>query len=278
MEIRSWLQIDHSSSLCYTFCYTTRGCAHNPPILFLHGFMGDRHEFDQVIDALCDRYYCLTVDLPGHGNTIVSHDQAYAMIPTAQALIKFLDQLAIASCFLVGYSMGGRIALYLTLHFPSYFQKVILESASPGLKSAAERTQRLESDRRLAQELESLESPDLLAFLKKWYDQPLFATTKAHPNFKQLLAQRLNNSPRHLAKSLVHLSLGQQPSLWPKLENNQVPLLLLVGALDPKFMAINSHMASLCPLFQLQPLDHCGHNTHFENPQLFTRQIANFLE
>ena len=96
--------------------------------------MGNSHEFDEAIQLLSDKFYCLTVDLPGHGKTqVLGGDEYYKMANTAHALINLLDELKIIKCFLVGYSMGGRLALYLTLHFPQRFPKVVLESASPGL-------------------------------------------------------------------------------------------------------------------------------------------------
>jgi 2-succinyl-6-hydroxy-2,4-cyclohexadiene-1-carboxylate synthase len=265
----------------YCFCYEAVGTPSNPPILFLHGFMGDRTEFHEAIAQLSQQYYCLAINLPGHGNTEVKGgDHCYEMASTADGLVQFLEAINIQQCFLVGYSMGGRLALYLTLHFPKYFAKAILESASPGLKTEAERVVRLESDRKLAQKLEA---SDLFSFLNTWYSQPLFASLKAHPNFDQILTRRLGNSPFHLAKSLYGLGVGRQPSLWEELGNNQVPLLLLAGELDLKYVALNREMLDLRnshpheKLIQLEVVSNCGHNIHFENADIFIEKVTGFL-
>jgi 2-succinyl-6-hydroxy-2,4-cyclohexadiene-1-carboxylate synthase len=91
-----------------------------------------------------------------------------------------------------------------------------------------------------------------------------------------MLEQRLNNSPTLLAKSLRNLSTGMQPSLWEKLPENQNPLLLLAGELDPKFVQINRQMQQLCKYSQLEIIPSCGHNIHFENPDLFVEKIKAF--
>jgi 2-succinyl-6-hydroxy-2,4-cyclohexadiene-1-carboxylate synthase len=259
----------------FKFHYSFRGNRAKPLILFLHGFMGDSNEFNEVIFLLSDQFCYLTVDLPGHGKTrVMGGEECYTMSNTAHALINLLDQLNVQNCFLVGYSMGGRLALYLTLYFPQRFSKIVLESASPGLKSQGDRVERIQGDFDLAKKLEE---SNFSIFLDSWYNQPLFSSLKNNANFESLKQTRLHNNPLELAKSLRNLSTGCQPSLWNKLENNKNPLLLLVGESDTKFIAINSEMARLCPFAQLEIVSHCGHNIHFEDPKTFVENVQNFL-
>ena len=259
----------------FEFHYSFRGNADKPLILFLHGFMGDSHEFNEVISLLADQFCCLAVDLPGHGKTrVMGGEECYTMPKTAHALMNWLDQLGIQQCFLVGYSMGGRLALYLTLHFPQRFSKVVLESASPGLKSHRDQLERIQGDLELAHKLET---SDFLAFLSSWYNQQLFASLKKHKDFDSLIKNRLQNNPLELAKSLRNMSTGGQPSLWDKLKHNKTSLLLLVGEYDAKFRVINSEMARLCESARLEIASSCGHNIHFENPQKFVELAQGFL-
>ncbi|MBD1864084.1 MULTISPECIES: 2-succinyl-6-hydroxy-2,4-cyclohexadiene-1-carboxylate synthase [Trichocoleus] len=259
----------------YHWHYSLQGDPSQPLVLFLHGFLGDCHDFDSVISLLANQFCCLAVDLPGHGKTKVrGGNEPYAMPQTAQGLVQLLEQLEISPCSLVGYSMGGRLALYLALNFPQFFHRVGLESASPGLKTAAERSQRRDHDARLAEQLETENFSD---FLRRWYDQPLFTSLKQHPDFEQIVERRLDNHPQELAQSLRYLSTGRQPSLWERLPENQLPLLLLVGEQDTKFRAINTEMANLCPKTTLSILPNCGHNIHWENPHRFAQQLRQFL-
>ena len=257
------------------FNYSLKPNKGKPLIVFLHGFMGNSQVFDDVIALLGSEFSYLTIDLPGHGKTLIEDsNELYNLPNTARALIELLDSLGITKCFLVGYSMGGRLALYLTLYFPKCFDKVILESSSPGLKTEQERNKRLERDLELAQKLES----DIFSdFLSDWYCNPLFSSLKQNSSFPELFAKRLKNNPAQLAISLRNLSTGGQPSLWNKLKHNKVPTRLIVGELDRKFIEINTKMSQLCESFQLHIVKKCGHNIHWENPHQFTRIIGNFF-
>lgn len=234
--------------------------------------MGDCHDFERVIINLSG-FCCLAVDLPGHGQTIVQQDSDYQMPNVAQALINLLIELNIKQCILVGYSMGGRIALYLAIHFSQYFHGVILESASPGLSSQLERDRRIAKDSKLAEQLESLDFTD---FIQQWYSKALFASLAKHPHYPEAIARRLCNDPNQLAKSLRLIGLGTQPTLWKSLPQIQIPLLLIVGELDPKFVKINQMMANSCPQASLYRINGTGHNVHFENPLQFSKLLKYF--
>ena len=275
------------------FSYRLDGESSNPVILFLHGFMGDRHEFQPAIAKLSQQFYCVAIDLPSHGQTDLtnqgtdqftyqdscySQNSCYTIDFTARAIIKFLELLNIERCFLVGYSMGGRVALYLVINFPKYFHKAVFESASAGLRTDLERSDRLARDQQLAASLESLQDHEFRLFLESWYQQEIFANLRSHPNFPQLLEQRLQNSPSELAKSLRYFGTGMQPSLWEDLPQIKIPLLLLVGELDHKFVQINQQIAQACKFSQLEIIPNCGHNIHFQSPDIFTEKIHSFLE
>lgn len=260
----------------YQLSYSLTGSNDKPLIVFLHGFLGDRYDFQAVISRLGDRFSCLTIDLPGHGNTkVTGEDQCYQISPTAQAIIQLLDKLQISQCFLIGYSMGGRLALYLTLHYPHRFLKVILESTSPGLKTELERLNRLQSDLQLAYKMRITKLSD---FISMWYNQPLFISLKKHPDFKVFLQQRLQNNPVELSKSLRGMSIGRQPSLWHHIKHNTISVLLLVGEQDDKFQEINTEMAETGKNMSLKIIEKCGHNIHLEHPEIFINNILDFFK
>ena len=252
--------------------FTIRGDKRQPVLLFLHGFLGNCEDFDAIVPHLSDNFCCLSVDLPGHGQTQVAEEN-YTMSNTAELIVHLLDRLNISQCHLIGYSMGGRLALYLALQFPDRFPKTVLESASPGLRTESERLARNQHDAKLADRLES----DLPAFLADWYEQPLFRSLKQHPNFEQLMQQRLKNRPSELARSLRHLGTGEQPSLWDQLKLHQNPLLLLVGECDRKFITINQEMAHLCKTAHLEIIPNVGHTIHLEDAQTFANHLRRFL-
>ena len=262
------------------YCFS--GNLNKPLILFLHGFMGNSDEFDAVVKSLANEFYCLSVDLPGHGKTQVLNDDCYTMAKTADALINLLDELfnelKISQCFLLGYSMGGRLALYLMLHFPKYFYKVILESASPGLLTEKEKIDRVKRDGQIARKLvRMIAKDDFNTFLDNWYSQPIFGNIKNHPQFEQMIKNRLRNNSLELAKSLQFMGTGVQPSLWNNLQQNQAPLLLLAGENDTKFVDINIKMVNANEFSELNVIKKAAHNIHLENTSAFIENIRDFF-
>ena len=237
--------------------------------------MGSCEDFAAIANLLQEDFCCLLIDLPGHGKTEVSCDLDYQMPHVAIAIIALLKQLAIDRCFLVGYSMGGRLALYLAIFFPQHFYKVVLESASPGLESKQDRDNRVKRDLNTANRLKT---QDLNLFLHQWYANPLFSAFVKHPNYHQAIARRLRNNPHNLAKSLKYMGLGSQPSVWKRLRSIQLPILLIVGKLDPKFVAIGQKTNYLSPQFQLEIVKNTDHNVHFERPLDFVLLLSMFLQ
>ena len=255
--------------------YIIEGDRHKPVILFLHGFMGSSADFQEVVDLLKDDFCCLLIDLPEHGKTGRQGEwrENYGMSDVAVAIIELLKKLAIERCFLIGYSMGGRLALYLAIFFPHYFLKVVLESASPGLETQLAREERIKKDLLLAKRLET---EDFALFIEQWYQKPLFASFVRHPKYQRAISQRLQNNPFKLAKSLHCLGLGVQPSLWKGLVKIEVSTLLVVGELDSKFVAINQRINSKSLQFKLKIVENTGHNVHLEQSQQFA-QIVSFF-
>jgi 2-succinyl-6-hydroxy-2,4-cyclohexadiene-1-carboxylate synthase len=250
--------------------YQPHGSPDRPPLILLHGFLGDCHDFDEVVAQL-DSFYCLSLDLPGHGQTLPLPD--CGMENTALAIVEWLHDRQIPQTHLVGYSMGGRLALYLAIHFPQHFPKVLLESASPGLATEAERQARTQADYGWADRLEA----NFPQFLTDWYDQPLFHSLKAHPNFAQMQKRRHHNNPAGLAQSLRQMGTGQQPSLWHRLATHRHPLLWVVGERDRKFVTLNQSLQQVCPTAQLVIIPEAGHNVHLEQPQRFADCVRQFF-
>jgi 2-succinyl-6-hydroxy-2,4-cyclohexadiene-1-carboxylate synthase len=258
----------------YKFSYELWGNTNHPKLFFLHGFMGSLADFKPIIEILGDQFCCLAIDLPGHGHTILDTDWSEGIYDIAQSLIAFLDCLDFTPCHLIGYSMGGRLALYLACRFPRRFKSVVLESASPGLATEPERSQRQKQDEQLAIQLETASWP---SFLSQWYEQPIFESLRRHPNFGLLLERRSQNRPQELAQVLRKLGTGNQPSLWKELSHIQLPIGLMVGELDSKFMGINQKMLPHCQNAQLSIVPGCGHVVHFEHPHAFAEILKTHL-
>jgi 2-succinyl-6-hydroxy-2,4-cyclohexadiene-1-carboxylate synthase len=198
------------------------------------------------------------------------------MEPVAASLITLLDRRTSQPAHLLGYSMGGRLALYLAVHYPHRFRSLILESASPGLKTEAEREARRQRDNALSKRIER---DGITAFVDFWESLPLWASqSKLPPETRaRLRQQRLQNNPAGLANSLRGMGTGVQPSLWQKLPEVPLPVLLLTGALDRKFVGIAQEMAPLFPQAQHVTIPDAGHTIHLERPETFLQTAVSFL-
>ncbi len=249
----------------------------HPPIVFLHGFLGRGADFTEIAQCLSDRACSLLIDLPGHGQSLLPDDRDYTMAATAHLIIDRIKQRQLPPAYLYGYSMGGRLALYLAIHYPRYFRHTILESASPGCRTEPERQQRQPADLILADRLEQATETDFSDFLQYWYNQPLFQSLRQHPSFVTLHQQRLQNNSQFLAKSLRGMGTGFQPSLWSALPTHPHPVHLLTGAVDQKFTDIQTAMRAIAPSVTGSVIQQTGHNIHWENPAAVIREIASFF-
>jgi len=186
-----------------------------------------------------------------------------------------LDDAGVEQCIPVGYSMGGRLALYLALTHPDRCRALVVESGSPGLASEQERKSRRQWDDSKAAELEG---HGLEPFLKDWYRQPLFHSIgRNEARFGALMDRRRRNDPAGLARSLRLMGTGSQPSLWPRLPAIPFPWLAVAGELDSRYRKTTKDMVSLSENGRLVTIPDAGHNTHFENPEAFSRTLWEFL-
>lgn len=247
------------------------------PLLLLHGFTGSTVNWHPFVPPLASHYRVVVVDVLGHGRTASPPDEKrYTMQRVAADLITLLDELDIKQTALLGYSMGGRLALYTAVAYPERINLLMLESASPGLATAAERAERVERDRALA---DWIATNSIEAFVDRWQALPLWRSQAALPVAarKALRQQRLQNTQVGLANSLRGMGTGAQPSLWPSLSEVKTPVLLVAGELDEKFVTINQQMAALLPRAYLQIVAGVGHMVHLEQASQFGQIVLSFL-
>jgi 2-succinyl-6-hydroxy-2,4-cyclohexadiene-1-carboxylate synthase len=257
--------------------YTTTGPVDAPPLLLLHGFMSSAAEWQEIAERLSGEYRLLIPDLPGHGaSTTLPYPHAYTMPGAARALLALLDAESIDRCAVASYSMGGRLALYLALRHPERVERLLLESASPGLATGKERAARRAADEQLAQRLET---GDLREFVEDWYRQPLFATlARDEPLLHRTIEARLQNDPRELARSLRAMGTGSQPSLWEELPGLNVPTLAVVGEEDAKFAALARDIEAVSHPSWAATVKEAGHVAHSEATETYISLLRSFLE
>ena len=238
----------------------------NPPagrLVLLHGFTQTRRSWDGIAAAMGDRYAVVTVDAPGHG---ASGGVRLDRPATADAIAR-----EVGPATYIGYSMGGRLALHVATARPDVVERLVLVSASPGLADAGARSERRAADERLADEIER---DGVDAFLERWLALPLFARLSAATAG---IEDRRANTAAGLASSLRLSGTGAQESLWDRLSELTMPVLLVVGEHDPKFRAIAADMAASIPGATVEVIADAGHVVHLEQPAAFGAALRRWL-
>lgn len=246
------------------------------PLLLLHGFTGAASTWREVASSW-DGWRRIAVDLVGHGASDAPDDERrYTMAHCVADLITLLDALGVDCAAVLGYSMGGRVALQLAAAAPERVAALVLEGASPGIADADERAARVASDRALA---DDIERDGIAAFVDRWQRVPLFATQDQLPDDvrARLRQQRLTNRPCGLANSLRGMGAGAQTSLWPRLHELAMPALLIAGEDDAKYSEMARAMASRVPAATVRIVPGAGHAVHLERPDAFSDHVKEFL-
>jgi 2-succinyl-6-hydroxy-2,4-cyclohexadiene-1-carboxylate synthase len=226
-------------------------------IVFLHGFTQTGASWDPVVAALGERYRSLAPDIRGHGTS-------WELEPVSLgAVLSDLAGLAPERFTLVGYSMGGRVALHFALAAGDRVERLVLIGASPGLADADERKARRAADEQLAGEIERM---SIEAFAECWARTPVLAGQSPEV-LAAVHADRLRNHPCGLARALRGLGTGALSSLWDRLGAVGMPVALVVGERDEKFRAIAEQMASALPAGDVIVVPGAGHAVHLEAPE-----------
>ena len=219
-------------------------------LLFLHGFLGQKEDWDPLFSHLSKDLQPCAIDLPGHGNT-----------PIAEDIARAVKQQIHSASIIVGYSAGGRLALQLKSRFPEAFGKVIALSTHPGFLTEKEKKAR----KNWAQMLRQI---PLGEFLEKWYDQELFRSLKKHPIFPSMYERRKKQDPHALAFFLERLNISKKeaPKIFPNTH-------FIYGEEDLKYAALYRKLFSIEQI----KIENAGHALHLENPRAAAKVIERLI-
>jgi 2-succinyl-6-hydroxy-2,4-cyclohexadiene-1-carboxylate synthase len=270
------------------------------PVVLLHGFTGSSAAWgDALLRGLSEKRQVIAVDLPGHGasrrgegavmdvafsaasslggKVVLPLTPGRTFTDVVDLLVAHLGTRDIVRADWIGYSMGGRLALAVAVRHPERVRRLVLESASPGLETEAERTLRAAEDEELACQIEER---GLEWFVTHWERLPLFKSQSSLPIEVQegMRAVRLACDPNGLAGALRVLGVGAQPSYWGDLKKVGTPTLLVTGTLDAKFVDIALKMRRLMPNAEHLPIPGAGHTVHLESPSAWTGAVTRFLD
>jgi len=171
--------------------------------------------------------------------------------------------------FLLGYSLGGRLALHACLARPELWSGVIIVSADPGSDGLDQKKLQLKKDGEWAERFRSEPIESLLA---EWDDLPVFCSipNPVPRNPEELDAEKI-------ARLFEVFSKGCQRDLLPELSKLQAPpVLYLSGEKDKKYGELGEKLAASCPIVRHRVIPQAGHRVPWENPESFARVLIDF--
>lgn len=249
-----------------------------PPVVVLHGFTGAAVGWAALAGALAERFTTIAIDIVGHGESDAPQAvDRYRMRRCVDDLVAMLRGLGHQRATWLGYSMGARTAMQVAAWRADAVAALVLEGATPGMRTAEQRAARVASDEALAGRIER---EGVEPFVDYWEALPLFATQREMPAEVQraVRAGRLANSATGLANSLRGMGTGAQDALHDRLAEMRVPALLVTGARDERFTALAAEMAQTLPDATIASIDGAGHAAHIERPERFSTIVSEFLE
>ena len=240
----------------------------NSPALFIHGFMGDSTEWNEYMTSPKRTGSCKAIDLPGHGSL---KEQEISVESAFQNILDNLPGSNRLGTHLIGYSLGGRLALQFALSYPQFINKVTLISTHPGLDGIEEQKKRKNEDEKIAKIITET-WPD---FLHSWYDNPIWGNLNKENYYKSLISKREQNNPEKLAKIVTSMTLGEQKTL-PKLKTYcPFEINWITGSEDKKYTNLVEDIAKVSAKIKHHIIENAGHACHISHVKEVKKIIEN---
>lgn len=247
-----------------------------PYIILLHGFTGSLEDWYQFEKYFSKDYNLIGMDLIGHGKSdSPTNLNYYSTASIIRQIKKVKEAITGKKVYLLGYSMGGRAALNYALSLPYDLEGLLLESATAGINNSTLKFERERTDRNLA---EFILSNPIAKFVDDWMNKEIFQTQKnlSESVLNEIRERKLKCSRTGLANSLLGFGTGVMNSVFDKLPEIRIPVQLICGKHDYKFVDINIQMQKLLPNSQLSIINNSGHNVHLEETKQYADVVYSF--
>jgi 2-succinyl-6-hydroxy-2,4-cyclohexadiene-1-carboxylate synthase len=230
----------------------------------VHGFSQHGDSWDELRSLVPGGRRWLTPDVVG------------ATLAEAQAeLLALWGREGVERADLVGYSQGGRIALFVAANHPHRVRTLTTIGAHAGFEGAR-RAERAAADRVLA---DRIEGEGIHWFATYWAALPLFAgLARRGPAFLERLdAGRRRNDPTRLAAQLRGMGAGAAEPFWDRMSRVDAPALVVAGAEDERYVAFAARLARALPRARVAVIPDAGHAAHLEQPAAVAALLGDHL-
>lgn len=120
----------------FRLAFDRHGTVGAPPVVMLHGWPGNRHDYRRVVPLLTDAADVIVPDLRGFGGSdkhAVDVRHFYSASAQAASVVGLINQLGLTDVVLVGYDIGSRIAQSLARMYPDLAKALVLSPPLPGV-------------------------------------------------------------------------------------------------------------------------------------------------
>jgi 2-succinyl-6-hydroxy-2,4-cyclohexadiene-1-carboxylate synthase len=233
-------------------------------VLFIPGFMQRGDAWRPVAELLPERY----------PSTLLDHDEHSLEGRLREIADTAPDTAGEPRPVLVGYSLGGRLALRAALRDPDAFAGLVTVGATAGIEEGPLRVARAEADEKLASWMEAMPIEDIVGL---WERQPMFAD-QSDALVEAQRPGRLAHDPRALALLLRTAGQGVLEPVWHELRALQLPLLAIAGSRDDGYSRAAKRIASTAPHARAAVVEEAGHAPQLQRPDEVARLLTEFLD
>jgi len=242
--------------------YRRQGPESGPAMILLHGYSDSSLSFARIMPLLPSEQRVIALDLRGHGDSDKPAG-GYRMSDLADDVVEIMDRLQVATAVVVGHSMGSFVAQAIVERAPRRVSSLVL------VGSAASAGNAVVAGLRTA--VESLTDPIDAAFVRDFQ-----YSTVAQPVPEAFMDAAIVNS-RRMPAAVWKKVLSGLMQFEPKLPRSSVRTLVLGGARDAVFsVGEQVALARQYPFAQLRLIENIGHSLHWEQPELFVRELMRF--
>lgn len=232
----------------------------NVKCVCIHGFLGNPSDWMRLG---LEKRVKLEVSYP---NLLADPDSIVPYREWAEAFNSRISQPTI----LVGYSLGGRLAMHAALHSPHLYQGLVIISSHYGLTDENEKSARLEHDQKWANRFRKENWEQVI---KAWNSQPVFQNdTHTFSRNEQ------DFSRESLARALDIWSLGRQENLKKRVEELSVPAMFVAGEYDKRYVTLTRSLDLSSPHSNIWIATESGHRVPWQQPNKFTKQLSLFID
>lgn len=211
------------------------------------------------IDALADRYRCISVDLPGHGT---QRGQAFDLDEAAAGLVRAVDEAAGGRAVLVGLSLGGYVAMTVAGRHPEKVRGLVI-AGSTREPTGVSRFAFLVYAAALRLAPESLVRTLALAYFRRRYGRVLAAAITAGGHFAR--------GGAHAVGRIAGTRFRDRLTAYGG------PILVINGTLDLVFRIGAGRFLAGVPRVENRVIPGAGHLSNVDQPEVFTGLIEEFI-